>query len=210
MAANTLTFIVVLACLPVALFATALTTTVSWSHLRDFFRVKLRKPSFEPFSLNKAHQSYSNYRRLAKSEITSRRAIYNTLGRGHQRLGNAIGYTEKLDILKLITEENASIIEKIAGLAAAEYGLGNPGAGNEDIGRVRESLEHLIRDWSTDGAMEREKIFRPILAILKAVDEGERMGRRVLLPGSGLGRLAWEISQLGINLTNKYLRQIIF
>ncbi|KAG6889294.1 hypothetical protein C0992_005710 [Termitomyces sp. T32_za158] len=96
---------------------------------------------------------------------------------------------------------NAVITERIAELAAAEFGLGEPGAGNEDIGRVREALKHFVRDWSTYGATERERMFRPILDILKAVDVSERLGKRILVPGSGLGRLAWEISQLGYDTT---------
>jgi len=66
-----------------------------------------------------------------------------------------------------------------------------------DLMRVRESLKHFIRDWSSDGIREREKIFGPILDVLRKVDADERQTKRVLVPGSGLGRLAWEISELG-------------
>jgi carnosine N-methyltransferase len=64
--------------------------------------------------------------------------------------------------------------------------------------RVRESLKHFIRDWSSDGIREREKIFTPILDVLRSVDVDDRATKRVLVPGSGLGRLAWEISELGM------------
>ncbi|KAG6899233.1 hypothetical protein C0993_012078 [Termitomyces sp. T159_Od127] len=198
MPVNACTFDVLLACLfPIALVVAARRGSWKNLNLRDFFTLKLRKTSHEPFSLNAAYQSYSNYRRIAILEVSGRRTTYNNLGRGHKRLGNTIGYPEKLDKLKLVTDMNAVITERIAELAADEFGLGEPGAGSEDIGRVRESLKHFIRDWSTYGATEREKMFQPILNILKAVDEGERSGKRVLVPGSGLGRLAWEISQLG-------------
>ncbi|KAH0585773.1 hypothetical protein H2248_007066 [Termitomyces sp. 'cryptogamus'] len=202
MVVNTFTFDVLLACLfPIALFAASLRISGSWANFLDFFTLKFRKPSYEPFSLNRAYQSYSNYQRLATSEIASRRTTYNTLGRGHKRLGNTLGYPEKLDRLKLVTDMNAIITERIAELAAAEFNLGKPGVGSEDIGRVRESLKHFIRDWSIDGATERERIFRPIINVLRVVDKSERLGKRVLVPGSGLGRLAWEISRLGYNTT---------
>ncbi|KAG6872230.1 hypothetical protein C0995_011734 [Termitomyces sp. Mi166 len=202
MTVNAFTFDVLLACLfPIALFFVALRTSGSWTNFRDLFTLKFRKTSYEPFSLDKAYRSYSNYRRLATLEITSRRTTYSTLGRGHKRLGNTVGYPEKLDKLKLVTDMNAVIAERIAELAAAEFNLGKPGVGNEDLGRVRESLKHFVRDWSTDGATERERIFRPILNVLRVVSESERLGKRVLVPGSGLGRLAWEISQIGYDTT---------
>ncbi|KAG6810933.1 hypothetical protein H0H93_014665, partial [Arthromyces matolae] len=110
-------------------------------------------------------------------------------------------YSEKLSRLQVVTDINAVIAEGIAELAATEFGLSEAESGNEDIGRVRESLKHFVRDWSTEGAIEREKIFRPILDVLITVEEGERSRKRVLVPGSGLGRLAWEISQLGYDTT---------
>ena len=66
-----------------------------------------------------------------------------------------------------------------------------------DVVRVRESLKHFVRDWSVEGRKERDKIFGPILAVLREVQHGERARMRVLVPGAGLGRLAWEVSELG-------------
>lgn len=58
-------------------------------------------------------------------------------------------------------------------------------------------MKHYLRDWSSEGASEREVIFSPILDVLKLVPQAERGSQKILVPGSGLGRLAWEISQLG-------------
>ena len=44
---------------------------------------------------------------------------------------------------------------------------------------------------------ERKAIFTPILDCLSDVPRAQRAGMRVLVPGCGLGRLAWEISELG-------------
>ncbi|KAG6848230.1 hypothetical protein H0H93_002097 [Arthromyces matolae] len=202
MAVNTLNFDILLALLfPIAIFLAALRASIPMSSFRDIFSRLGQRPSYGPFSLQKAYQSYSNYKKLASLEVSTRRATYNTLGRGHRRIGDTIGYSEKLSRLQVVTDINAVIAEGIAELAATEFGLSEAGSGNEDIGRVRESLKHFIRDWSTEGAIEREKIFRPILDVLMTVDDGERSRKRVLVPGSGLGRLAWEISQLGYDTT---------
>ncbi|GLB38755.1 putative N2227 [Lyophyllum shimeji] len=127
--------------------------------------------------------------------------MYGTLGRAHKRLGIKIGYPAKLERLKSVTDLNTTITEGIADLAAKEFGLSRTYGGHGDLGRVRESLKHFIRDWSEEGAQEREKIFRPILNVLEALREDERQSKRVLVPGSGLGRLAWEISELGYDTT---------
>ena len=64
-----------------------------------------------------------------------------------------------------------------------------------DLGRIREAFRHYVR---TEGAKERENIFAPILNSLKSVDPDTRSDTSVLVPGCGLGRLAWEICDLGI------------
>ncbi|KAF5377932.1 hypothetical protein D9615_006735 [Tricholomella constricta] len=209
----TFSFDALLACLfPLALFAVVLRTSFanlrawSWAAARDFLSLRsLKFSAHGPFSQEKAYQSYTQYSRLAGLEVATRQAMYSSLGRAHKRLGNKIGYPAKLEQLRYVTDINATITEGIAGLAAKEFGLSETYAGHADLSRVRESLKHFIRDWSEEGAQEREKIFRPILDVLAAVNPLERKDKRILVPGSGLGRLAWEISQLGYDTTaNEY------
>ncbi|KAF8074079.1 N2227-like protein-domain-containing protein [Lyophyllum atratum] len=205
----TFNFDVLLACLfPLALFIIVLRAnsanlcTWNWTNLRDFLSLRSFKNSAHgPFSLEKAYQSYAQYSRLAGMEVTTRNATYNSLGWAHKRLGSKIGYPAKLKRLQNVTDLNATITDSIAELAVKEFSVGETYSGHGDLGRVRESLKHFVRDWSEEGAQEREKIFRPILHVLGAMNPDERQGKRVLVPGSGLGRLAWEISQLGFDTT---------
>ena len=69
--------------------------------------------------------------------------------------------------------------------------------GTPDLSRVQVSLKHFIRDWSEGGAVGRTRTFSPILDVLNELDPGQRAEMKILVPGCGLGRLAWEISQLG-------------
>ena len=72
--------------------------------------------------------------------------------------------------------------------------------GTEDHARVRRAMNHFVKDWSEEERRERCQTFEPVLDALK-IFEGEVSGRRrkkILVPGAGLGRLAWEISQLGL------------
>jgi len=57
-----------------------------------------------------------------------------------------------------------------------------------------------MRDWSKDGAEERVQCYGVMLKELKKrfpLSMEERQDIRVLVPGSGLGRLVWECANLG-------------
>lgn len=125
---------------------------------------------------------------------------YRSVGRIHKQIGFRIGYPSKLSRLRKAVEQNARLTTAIGALAAEEFGLeGSPlsDVNHADLARVREALKHFVRDWSEEGRSEREKIFQPILLVLDQIPLSERAGTKVLVPGSGLGRLAWEVSQLG-------------
>ncbi|EIN06429.1 N2227-domain-containing protein [Punctularia strigosozonata HHB-11173 SS5] len=159
----------------------------------------------DPFAPETAFRSYNSYASLANADISRIRASYSKLGLSDKRIGYTIGYPRKIDRLCLATTTNARIARSIASTAADAYPdityRSSCATGREDIGKVREVFKHFVRDWSEDGAPERGVIFQPILDALKAVDVERRVEMHVLVPGSGLGRLAWEISQLGFRTT---------
>lgn len=66
---------------------------------------------------------------------------------------------------------------------------------------LKSLLRQVMRDWSAHGQEERQKCYSPLLDdILKAFPRVQDKGSiRVLVPGAGLGRLAYEISQLGFS-----------
>ena len=69
-----------------------------------------------------------------------------------------------------------------------------------DMDRIRSTLRHFVRDWSADGEVERDQTYTPILHELAATfptSDVDRGNVRVLVPGCGLGRLAFEIRQKG-------------
>ena len=69
--------------------------------------------------------------------------------------------------------------------------------------KVRSTLRSFVRDWSDLGHSEREACYTPCLEALEAYfpenaqGNGGRRGKRVLIPGCGLGRLAMEIAARG-------------
>lgn len=68
-----------------------------------------------------------------------------------------------------------------------------------DFIKLNSTLRQCLRDWSLEGKLERWICYKPILNILKIFfPEPKRRKRiKILIPGSGLGRLAWEVASLG-------------
>ncbi|CAK5265407.1 unnamed protein product [Mycena citricolor] len=176
----------------------------SWAELRDLLALRsLDAAEAGAFSLQRAHNAFARYRHLSTAEFAHLRAAYASISRPHKRLGYTLGYPAKLDSLAQVTDANGRVTDAIARLAEDDLGFDVPprGGSSADLMRVREALKHYVRDWSSDGRSERDHIFAPILDVLRAVDRRERESMRVLVPGSGLGRLAWEISELGFLTT---------
>lgn len=58
-------------------------------------------------------------------------------------------------------------------------------------------MKHLVRDWSDEGRPERDALFPPILNALTTEFAEADAPNRILVPGCGVGRLAYEIGALG-------------
>jgi N2227-like protein len=199
------TLIACLLPLTVLLVGFKLFPKMSLSEIRELFSLRRHNsPRNSYFSLERAYHSYSQYARLSADELSLMQASYRTLHRSSKNLGYDIGYPNKLDQLAYVTALNATITDGIAQLAREEFPSlshqSNVHMVSADLVRVRESLKHFIRDWSEEGASERKRTFSPILDVLKEVDPRKRAGMKILVPGCGLGRLAWEIAELGIHL----------
>ena len=70
---------------------------------------------------------------------------------------------------------------------------------HDEMEKVKSTLRQIAREWSSYGAPERDQCFLPLLNELKERYPApeSRSGIRVLNPGGGLGRLAWEIARMG-------------
>lgn len=150
------------------------------------------------YSLQRAANSFANFEILQKQSLDANLASYNRLSSLHRSLGHRVGYGAKLANIQNANKANSILTRDIAQFAEKQLGVVPASSKETDAMRVREALKHLVRDWSGEGAIERQYAHKPILnALEKAVPSEDRARARVLLPGSGMGRLAWEISQLG-------------
>ncbi|XP_069481931.1 carnosine N-methyltransferase [Ambystoma mexicanum] len=101
------------------------------------------------------------------------------------------------EILEAIVEDCVHMFEN------KEYGEGNrkiSPASTFDMDKLKSTIKQFIRDWSEDGRSEREACYQPIInEIVKYFprDKCDTSKVEILIPGAGLGRLAWEIANLG-------------
>ncbi|KNC80135.1 hypothetical protein SARC_07498 [Sphaeroforma arctica JP610] len=67
--------------------------------------------------------------------------------------------------------------------------------------KVRSTLKQFVRDWSEEGAEERSQCYQPIVDAVtdRFKDVTDKSQLRVLVPGAGLGRLAFEFAKLGFS-----------
>lgn len=67
----------------------------------------------------------------------------------------------------------------------------------KDYEKVKSTIRQFVRDWSREGEEERNKCYLPIIEELNAIYGEKTSGIKVLVPGAGLGRLAFEIVKRG-------------
>ena len=77
-----------------------------------------------------------------------------------------------------------------------------------DMDKVNSTIRQFVRDWSKEGEGERNQTYGPILKMLDKMYKNtaiqQRHGISVLVPGAGLGRLAYEIAQMGFTCQGIY------
>lgn len=140
-------------------------------------------------------------------------------------------YLATLDKVDTAIDANADIADAIVASALPSFGLGHdledeeqdasqsepgfvretkdrnssaPWAGKSNTGdhdKARSTLRQLYRDWSAEGASEREACYGPVLRQLEeefsSLSDTEKASVNILLPGAGLGRLMVEIVKAG-------------
>ena len=115
----------------------------------------------------------------------------------------------KIPAMQEAVQANASLLEALTTSAVFSRSERIPApqlvergarASEFDMGKVRSTLRQFVREWSAEGAPEREQTFGVLLAELERrlpLVAGETRRPRVLIPGAGLGRLCYEVALRG-------------
>ncbi|KAJ6263689.1 hypothetical protein Dda_2258 [Drechslerella dactyloides] len=151
--------------------------------------------------------SFFVYRRSAHYTFTyRRRRNFYSLPRAQHEILKKLNFQGTLDKLDECIEKNSAFAEAILKSGCKSFGIDPLSAENwkdladsGDLDKARSTIKQFLRDWSKEGAAERERCYGPIL---KAIDKyyGTVVPPceiRILVPGAGLGRLPFEICSRG-------------
>lgn len=164
---------------------------------------------------NKAVESYGE---VEFSRLDRKLAIYRALS--PEDRATLPEFEQRISGIAECIEANANLLKVMAASAESIHAPANskksslPNGMNPDeeedekqflCAEVRRGFSLLTKDWSSLGKAEREKTYTPLItAIEEAYEEARRAMRttskdsfRVLVPGAGAGRLAWELVKRG-------------
>ena len=78
----------------------------------------------------------------------------------------------------------------------------------DDMDKARSCINQFYREWSAEGEAERSKCFGPVITALngeyarrsEATSDMDRSEIKVLVPGTGLGRLVFDVCRMGFSV----------
>eukprot|EP00760_Papus_ankaliazontas_P017646 PhM_4_TR1735/c0_g1_i1/m.102225/K19787/CARNMT1; carnosine N-methyltransferase len=153
-------------------------------------------------------ESFAIYENHSHMMQTARLAHMRALSDEHKKL---MGFdVEKLaESLEHCTKYNASFFNAIVQASQHLFGAywgdqqaeitSMPEPLSLDIDKAYSTLRQFVRDWSSEGALERSLCYQPLIDKLTELypNVESRGNLRVLVPGAGLSRLSFEISLQG-------------
>ena len=160
-----------------------------------------------PDGLAHCINSLEQYPFLAEQVLQRKHARYAKQTPAQKTISNKLGYPAHFEKAKKGIEVNARFSQQLAQMAREDYRTGPQSLEDEEkaeFGVVDLMFGHLVRDWSTQGATERQVAFPPVLDGLEQHfgGKGSGKGKRVLVPGSGMGGLASNIADLGASTSH--------
>ncbi|KAK6061974.1 n2227-like protein [Cooperia oncophora] len=75
------------------------------------------------------------------------------------------------------------------------------------MSKVLSTLRQIVREWTVEGKPERDATYKPLFDLIREryPSTSERRIIRIMVPGSGLGRLAYELAKEGFTIEgNEY------
>ncbi|XP_023344235.1 carnosine N-methyltransferase [Eurytemora carolleeae] len=169
---------------------------------------EVKEEEAERLHFQKVINAFRIYKKHSLNVIQRKENYLNQLPQEHQKLLKKNGYGSMLNDLKSAVDVNNEIVQHILkDIDNVFDNLTHQSKGEKDkrtmpngadMEKVQSCLKQLVRDWSEAGIEERSACNKKItdkLAVL--FKEEERESKKVLVPGAGLGRLAFDIAQMG-------------
>lgn len=153
--------------------------------INHFQKILYNIKRYEYFALTRLKKYICQYAALSKEHQS---LIPNYLKRV-ERIRDCIRQNQQF--LNIICPESREVIE-------CDHSLTEM-----DIDHTRSTLRQFVRDWSIEGQIERDSCYTPILKQLDQIFphkiDRNRNQYQILIPGAGLGRLAYEVAKLGFS-----------
>lgn len=146
---------------------------------------------------------FDAYRDRSNALIKRRYALFAKMPFKHRKIATEAGYLDRLQALEQKVAANAKVVAGLARFAKKKYAVKAYELGSaRPVSNISviELLHHYVRDWSQELTDERTLLFEPLLSNLRkefGQDVEATGNKKVLVPGSGLARAAYEISKLG-------------
>ncbi|OQE37952.1 hypothetical protein PENCOP_c009G06145 [Penicillium coprophilum] len=156
-----------------------------------------------------ALHGYTCYKDKSLAEVDKWRNLYkNVPKRQRTLLESTIHYTRKINTIEHLLDTNAKLSRSMVDYGLSFYNISQSELDefikesesqqrSADRTSVSQGMKHFVRDWADEGHEERQQSFGCILNSLAQMPRTKERPLRVLLPGSGLGRLAHEVDKLG-------------
>ena len=142
-------------------------------------------------------RSFLDYKPYMMLEVSRRERHFKRMSAAHQ--AKVPGMEAKIDRLKAAALSNFGFLSGVV----EEHPATPPGgrlSAERHMSKILSTLHQLVRDWSTEGAPERDRCYGHLLRELEEqmpVTDATRNKQRVLVPGAGLNRLALELASRG-------------
>ncbi|KAL1588292.1 hypothetical protein WHR41_02862 [Cladosporium halotolerans] len=174
---------------------------------RDSGKWNSNHPRYRLLNSLKAYLRYGEER---TADLDTWRKRYKKLSREQRsNLERTVGYTNKLNTVEALMIKNSGLAEDILSYGLKFYGVARleldefvedtKNETNKQKGNTLYAVKHFVRDWSNEGLYERQTTYPCVLdAVRKEFPAtSPSTPAKILVPGSGLGRLGHEIAALG-------------
>ncbi|XP_053466485.1 carnosine N-methyltransferase isoform X1 [Ictalurus furcatus] len=182
------------------------------------YRGRIKYSPEEDARLERQHfwkiiNAFRYYRTHVEERLKRCERQFRSLPRRHQQLLS--GFLDKLAEIRRCMECNHEVLQAIVqncthmfenmeydeDVGESQDNMRRAGpCSTFDMDKLKSTIKQFVRDWSEAGKAERDSCYMPIIEEIQKQFPPEKCDVsevRVLVPGAGLGRLAWEIACLG-------------
>lgn len=145
----------------------------------------------------------AQYRKNCNRNLMRKNNLYATLKSSQKSLASRAGYSDRQKAVGEGIRQNQKFFNEIIEFGKSKYDLTDVEltlSPETSHYQVIELLGHLQRDWSCETERERAQLTEPIVSALTKHSDPNKGNVEILVPGSGLCAVAYELARQGYNV----------